>query len=309
MSEGSTEVAGTVLEARTKALRALKRRLESDEDYSLGETISRYCIVEGNPNRPSVRCWYGPCHSRVNTCTGILAMATSPHVSVWRDPCLRIGRGSSYDGSLEGFYDKAVLFWEYLVNDSPWRDVFLTKGLQEAEETGVLIRTDLPSNFVMQGVIGTRMPHEFPNRVELWYDVVQAGGDPDLAVLLSESIVSEEGYLSLNNRTGDIHDMFAPWNWSEDSIRNYLTGNLVGGNPPLAVSSVFDGVHSLYVGKPPAERFIRKTLMDMPMASTRTVREFQRVGFVTEEVPATGYQEGVDYLVELSNKWRRDYGQ
>jgi hypothetical protein len=241
-------------------------------------------------------------------------MSTSPHVDVWQDPDLREERGSEYVGELDGFFPKAQAYWEYLVNQSPWKDVFLTKCLDEAAVQGVLINTELPANFAMQGIIGTREPHEFPNRVELWYDVVQAGGDPDLMFPVMECVQHYEVAGACGNtvrvlkegRAGDIHDMFKSHVWNAKSIQRFLRGELLNPRQHLGKSGAFCGIHDLYHHMDGRE--LRGALEGMPKTAEVKEQEYYRGTNRTVKAEATGYDEGVQYLVEATNKMRKQYG-
>jgi hypothetical protein len=161
----------------------------------------------------------------------------------------------------------------------------------------------------MQGIIGTREPHEFPNRVELWYDVVQAGGDPDLMFPVMECVRHSEvkGVRTLRyGASGDIHDMFCSSRWSHQTIQRFIRGELLNPRQHLRKSGAFCGIHELYRQVDGGD--IRDVLEAMPVCTEVTEQEYYRGTYRTVKNKVTGWNEGVKYLVEATNNMRKQYG-
>lgn len=276
--------------------------------------ISRYVMAVQGEYGIEYHSANGACHSFLQRYKKLVALSTSPSVKVWRDRS-KAGydaRGSKYSGSLTGFYDKAVAYWEYLVRESPLESIFLTKGIKEAEEGGVFININTPANLAMLAIVGTREPHEFPNRVEIWYSLVQAGADPWISLLLMEHLavdVREGGRLLYRTTCGDIHDMFCSDEFDSEGMRNFVNSKYPGAKQPLSTSGDYRGIHSLW-GKQPRTR--RVTVLDsyfkcMPEDATRMKTVYHRGEYTSRPAPATSYEAGIAYMADVSHALRGDY--
>lgn len=273
--------------------------------------ISRYSIhgsYEGDAVRTS-NC-KGACHSSLNRYTKIEALSTSPSVAVWRNRnIIRRGeRGSEFQGELPQFYEKTVQYWEWLVHESPWADIFLTKSLAEAEDGGVLIDVDTPANVAMLAIIATREPHEFPNRIEIWYDLVQSGADPYVSTLFMESIHKDGKTLEIAE-SGDIHDMFSFREMDKSSFKNFINVKYPGIRQPLRESGRFSGIHSVY--RKQDSRTGPVVLVDMfssiPMNGEGTRIVFNRGKTQEVKCKVIDYQEGIEFLASLTHNVRKEY--
>lgn len=81
--------------------------------------------------------------------------------------------------------DKAYL--NYLFNDSPWADSFLTKDAQEALDKGVLMNCERPISEVMGAATALREGIEQKNRLPLFNEMLEAGYHGNVAYLVAAS--------------------------------------------------------------------------------------------------------------------------
>ena len=65
------------------------------------------------------------------------------------------------------------LYLSWLFNDSAWKDVFLTKVVEDTYKLGTIYSTEYPATFVVQGAMLARYVHEFPSTVKYWYNCQQ----------------------------------------------------------------------------------------------------------------------------------------
>lgn len=81
--------------------------------------------------------------------------------------------------------DEALMFLDWLLNRSPYSEVFITKSPHEALLHKVIVsRTDVPSNLMAAGLVASRRLWEYPEVARVFCDLVKAGVDEDLAFWL-----------------------------------------------------------------------------------------------------------------------------
>lgn len=76
---------------------------------------------------------------------------------------------------------------EYVMNDSPWSQYIITKSYDEALDTGILVRTDIPSNAMMCTFYALRYPTEYPAKIKAWKEYSDAGMDKAVAFFAAET--------------------------------------------------------------------------------------------------------------------------
>lgn len=85
------------------------------------------------------------------------------------------------------------LFYEWLLNYSPYRDAFVTKNPRRVfEDKCIITKTDLPSNYIGGALIASRLPTErhspqynIPSAVIIWSDLVKHGVPPNMAFVMA----------------------------------------------------------------------------------------------------------------------------
>lgn len=81
--------------------------------------------------------------------------------------------------------DEALLFLDWLLNRSPYSQVFITKSAHEALlHKAIVTRTDVPSNLMAAGLVASRRLWEYQEVARVFCDLVKAGVDEDLAFWL-----------------------------------------------------------------------------------------------------------------------------
>lgn len=102
--------------------------------------------------------------------------------------------------------DDKSLFYEWLLNHSPFKDVFISKQVEEGEYLLVDVRaTSLP--MLAGGLMASRLPWEnySGNNVHklahVWAELVKRGVHPDFAFSYSHALTSDDKTLYLRNVT------------------------------------------------------------------------------------------------------------
>lgn len=104
-------------------------------------------------------------------------------------------------------------WFDYLVNRSPWKDVYLTKDLDDALVNHVQINVALASQVVMGAITILRTGHEYPSIRRQFCDLVDKGV-PEFAAMASQSFISlrrDEYYIGGCNTNHTVFDsMMSP---------------------------------------------------------------------------------------------------
>lgn len=81
---------------------------------------------------------------------------------------------------------------EYVMNDSPWSQYIITKSYDTALDTGILVRTDIPSNAMMCTFYALRYPTEFHEKIKAWKKYSDAGMDKAIAFFAAETMLFQK---------------------------------------------------------------------------------------------------------------------
>ena len=73
-----------------------------------------------------------------------------------------------FEGS-KTYLNKAITYLYWLVNDSIFSDVFVTKDPKEIISGGAIFHTHYPANFVVQAATAVRYIGEFSEIIKIWY--------------------------------------------------------------------------------------------------------------------------------------------
>lgn len=305
------------------AVKAVKEAIVLQIAKNHLEDVSRYA-VQGVYNDwdkagiHQIKGHTGACHSTLSRYSKIEALCTAPVVRAWRDADAWGANRQSRDctAHFQDSWGKFSRWWEYLMNTSVWAPVFLEKSLEVAERDGVLINLDVPNNYAMQGIIGTRLPHEFPNTVELWDDIVQAGGDPELSCIIMEAFNkkvikindTKAVIMSPRSSSGDIHDMFDYRDMGILDLKRYIIRRQHRPNKTFREDGKFSGIHALWGTRRVGGGSVVCEIQEgLPLGTVVKTEQFcvmtKKTLKKTEEVCL--WQDGVQYLAEESVKLRR----
>jgi len=136
---------------------------------------------------------------------------------------------------------------DYVLNRSPYCEVFYTKNIEEAIEGGVLINVDLPNNLVLGGMTALRTSWEFPHLVSFFKELVENGVSEDIAFLGAHCVVERGGEYNFENITRghycvDVH--------SESYAKNFVKRDLKrkGGLTRAGGYPEYGSVHGCWGG-------------------------------------------------------------
>jgi len=116
-------------------------------------------------------------------------------------------------------------YYNYLFNDSPFAECYVTKTLSDALNKGITLRTTPPANLVCAAAIATRQAWEYPDVATSLNNMIGFGIEPRKAHIAAHLItVDSEGGFSSSRRAH--HVAVSSCYFSKESIKNFLSGTL-----------------------------------------------------------------------------------
>jgi hypothetical protein len=98
------------------------------------------------------------------------------------------GKGAGVTHLLNGIHrqilpDKKVrAYFQWLLNESPFSRIFLTKNVDEVLKDRIeIIDANHPSGIILGGMTASRTSSEYPYLVNIWYELTQLGVHPSIA--------------------------------------------------------------------------------------------------------------------------------
>lgn len=139
-------------------------------------------------------------------------------------------------------------YMDYILNRSPYKDIFVIKDVDYCLNYGVLVDTDNPGNVILSGLTLTRMLWEYTSIPLFWAELKKLGVQEDLALLAAHCISRDKdgyhyGLCATNHFAFDLADM------TEGTVKNYLEGKAVNADKvTMLQSGNFGGVQKLFDG-------------------------------------------------------------
>lgn len=117
--------------------------------------------------------------------------------------------------------DDMVLFYDYMTKYSPWRETILNTSLEDVLEHGWLVNADYESNYVVNTCVATRLISEFPSRFLFFKKALDAGAEPNEAMILTQFCNDSDNSFYINHVDGHgfVYDV------KDNIIKNFLTDN------------------------------------------------------------------------------------
>lgn len=158
------------------------------------------------------------------------------------------GLQPKYKGNL---IDKkeGVAFLDWLLNRSPYSEVFVTKSAKGAIKNSCIIAdSNYPSNLLAAGLVASRRLWEYNEVVIVWHDLVKAGMNEDLAYWVAHKAQCR------SNRTGNIgfigcnsgHCSMNPNLFDRDALKAWLNHKVVNPNQPYNQSTLYNYYDRMY---------------------------------------------------------------
>lgn len=103
-------------------------------------------------------------------------------------------------------------FIKFLMNESFFKDIYITKQVSSARRWGLYIRTDVPFNQMIAAATAIRCSWEFPHYIRAWKRFVKFGVNKNLAMFLAHYIDAgdrfvRQGFFSAHHFIGSSVDL------------------------------------------------------------------------------------------------------
>ena len=149
-----------------------------------------------------------------------------------------------------------VAYFDWLVNRSPWRDVFITKDPEDIIKNGWVVSPNFPSNFVTSALIATRFvtesyTHVILERYNVYKDILAMGFNESEAFLFSYLFNrkrQEKSFPVTFVPVSSGHTVIGVDNPTESYCRNFLLGEAKGSHQDTfkAKMGYVDGIHNVW---------------------------------------------------------------
>lgn len=96
-------------------------------------------------------------------------------------------------------------FVKYIIQESPWKDAFLPRPIEDVYNSGVYIDITKEYWYCISAAIALRVGHEYPFRLPLFKSIIDLGFSPDVAFVVSQFSYSQGGQEKFVKNTGGHH--------------------------------------------------------------------------------------------------------
>ena len=203
--------------------KALRRKL--NRDFLLDQTglVTYGCVREGE--REDYQYVAGPCHIGL-----AMQAATKPTAVVSLINYSRIKEERHRVGY-------TIPYYRWLLNDSIYRDCFVTKSPIEAIHKGVICHTDVPSNLLLGALIATRYPWEYAGQqFKTWCELYSRGVNPSMAFIVCHAALYDYKRVSFQGVLRG-HNAICLYDMTEQGMAVFLNGDR--GDVPLKRESLY----------------------------------------------------------------------
>ena len=273
---------------RAKALRKELNRLEEEGHCGL---VTFGCVREGELEDYTYV--GGPCHM------GLATVSASKPVAV---VSLIDYEQIKEDRHKVGY---TIPYYRWLLNDSIYRDCFVTKSPIEAIHKGVICNTDVPSNLLLGALIATRYPWEYAcHQFKSWCEMYRRGVNPSMAFVLCHSVLHNIGGISfqgalMGHNAIDLYDM------TVEGLAVFLKGDrgeVFNPRPSLYVNNQYKGVTYIWCSSINDES--TKTLISTTYKTI--MKGGRKKKGLLDRSEGTQYRDA-NHVYSTMSKWAIDY--
>lgn len=151
-----------------------------------------------------------------------------------------------------------VKYYDWLFNQSPWSDAYITKDIDWVMENGcVLLDPNANCDIVYGGAIATRFPYECPYNFQVWARMEELGVNKSLAFLIMHSYRNKKGdYSTMVVELSPMHHVSIRAGCSGTFWKKFLAGKYDTKREPY-VTNTRHNVNGLW-GDPNDDGFMAK---------------------------------------------------
>ena len=113
-------------------------------------------------------------------------------------------------------------FVEWMLNDSPFKNCFITKKWNDAYEDGVYLNCNESISRIVASAIALRGGSEYSFYLPLMYELVEAGYDPTISWFISYQFKKEGNKFYFSGDGGGNHKVFAIANANTENMKKFF---------------------------------------------------------------------------------------
>lgn len=151
-------------------------------------------------------------------------------------------------------HDDRVEYYDYLMNRSPYKDVFITKSYQEAVDNGYIVAScNHPGNLIIGAMQAARKIWEYTHITKGFLDIRELGYEENIALMLAYTISSGlyRGTSTFNKYfecRGFEHSPLCMETMSKGGANNFRHGVMGNPNEVYTTYQCYDDVYGLWNG-------------------------------------------------------------
>ncbi|MGL5324014.1 MAG: hypothetical protein ACRC91_04725 [Aeromonas sp.] len=178
------------------------------------------------------------------------------------------------------------LFVDYLVNNSMYRDAFVSKDVEFIINKGFICRTDVPSNLLAGALIASRRISEYDFVLKGWRAMMEAGVNADAAFALAHVFKFLSGKVSVGRSSG--HCSIDGYIMNFETMHNMMAHDMKNPNRNYNEDSSYGGVHNLFATRTNADDF--NNWIAKLMAEAKKVKREVKKAEVKRDIPLNPFK-------------------
>jgi len=141
------------------------------------------------------------------------------------------------------------VFYNWLIKISPYSSFIINTRYADAMRRGLIVRTDVPANLMVQALVVSRHPWEHTELIDLWYSLVKKGVHPNIAFPLVFFVREEEEDKWIYTLHEGNHKAISSKYLDLEFFKNFMKGEYTAARPNFYNNARYTGMFSLWNGK------------------------------------------------------------
>lgn len=179
--------------------------------------------------------------------------------------------------------DDVPVFIDWLVNRSPWAEVFVDKDVNSILKYGYLVNADFPTRFIASAMIASRFLSEsysgdtFESRCKVWRELLDMGCTENEAFMFAhmyDATSTKVLYPITASRLSSGHSTFLGFGYQEGYVRNFLNAtpaNLTGRKLSSGVGYIYDTICNIWGSSYDSDSFWERVQKIVPRSRNQGV--------------------------------------
>lgn len=217
-------------------------------------------------------------------------------------------------------YEVAKVWYEELANNSTWAEVFVTKDVDEALETGCVMTAEVEGTLLGAACMHIRQPWEHNDICETFYHCKQFGFDTNISIIMAHVIGCDGKFITLRGATG--HVGLDPSMLDPVSAINLLNGEVQQKRGIFTEQACYGGVNRSWFSKKEDDRRanldwqarlsdysglrnLYATSRGVDVKDEATYNPFLKACGKVHNTSRKGYSKGIDHLKSIYEGYQK----